>query len=93
MSESPSAVVYDGNLFVFHQGSGEDGQLCYSTYVPGTGWQPDAQVTVVGMSESPSAVVWNGDLHVFHQGSGEDGQLWFTYFDGTNWHPISRFRP
>src|SRR5271168_1499338 len=32
MSESPSAVVYNGLLYVFHQGSSDNGQLWYSYY-------------------------------------------------------------
>jgi hypothetical protein len=88
MSESPSAVEYDGYLFVFHQGSGEDGQLWYSTYVPGSGWQPDTQVPNVGMSGSPSAVVYDGYLFVFHQGAYQNGQLWYsTYVPGSGWQP------
>ena len=86
MSESPSAVAYGGNLYVFHQGGYENGELYYSVF-DGANWHPDTQVPNVGMSESPSAVVWNGDLHVFHQGGYQNGDLLFAYFDGTNWHP------
>src|SRR6516162_823635 len=48
------------------------------------------------MSNSPSAYVdYKGGLYVFHQGLStnffgvpyEDGTLWYSYFDGTNWHP------
>ena len=55
MSESPSAVL-DGALYVFHQGSGEDGQLWYNTF-DGQTWLGDRQVQNTGMSASPFAVV------------------------------------
>jgi hypothetical protein len=57
MSNSPSAAVYGDDLHVFHQGSGEDGQLYYSAYRPALGgWQPDTQLPNVGMSESPGTL-------------------------------------
>jgi hypothetical protein len=86
MSGSPSAVVVEnGNLYVFHQGSNEDGQLWY-TYFDGTNWAPDTPVWNLGMSSSPSAVAWAGGISVFHQGS--DNKLWYTYSrDGINWDP------
>ena len=90
MSESPSPVVYNGNLYVFHQGGYENGQLFYSVYVPGQGWQPDTQLPNVGMSGSPSAVSWPGadgqDLYVFHQGGNQNGELWYSaYLNGQGW--------
>jgi hypothetical protein len=57
MSESPSAVVYNGLLYVFHQGSNEDGQLWYSVF-DGTNWGEDTQIQPLGMSGSPAAVAW-----------------------------------
>ena len=88
MSGSPSAVVWNGDLHVFHQGAHQSGQLWYSAYVPGSGWQPDQQVPNVGMSGSPSAVVYGGKLYVFHQGADQNGQLWYsTYVPGSGWQP------
>ena len=84
MSASPSAVVVNGLLYVFHQGSGDDGQLWYNTSFDGQTWVGDQQVPGTGMSEGPSAVL-DGVLYVFHQGSGEDGQLWYNTFDGETW--------
>ena len=96
MTASPSTVLgANGYVYVFHQGSSEDGQLWY-TYFDGTNWQPDTQVlgtdangkpTNIGMSQSPSAVLYGGTFYVFHQGYGQNGQLWYSYFDGTNWQP------
>ena len=85
MSESPSAVAWAGGITVFHQGSGDNGQLWY-TYSPvGENLGGDSQVQNLGMSASPSAVVYNGDLYVFHQGLGYNGALSYSIFDGTNW--------
>ena len=85
ISESPSAVVYNGNLYVFHQGFGDNGQLWYSVF-DGSNWAPDTLVQNVNMSGSPSAVLWAGGITVFHQVSDSNEQLWYTYSgDGTNW--------
>jgi chitinase len=74
------------NLYVFHQGEENDGQLWYSSN-DGTNWTADTQVQNLGMSGSPSAVLWAGGISVFHQGLGNNGSLWYSYFDGTNWYP------
>jgi chitinase len=74
-----------GNLYVFHQGSGENGQLWYSVF-DGSNWAADTQISNVDISGSPSAAVFSsGTMSVFHQGYGDSGQLWYSYFDGTNW--------
>jgi hypothetical protein len=84
MSESPSAVVYNGLLYVFHQGSGDNGQLWYSAF-DGANWAEDPLVQNVNMAGSPAAVAWAAGITVFHQGNG-DGQLSYTYSpDGINW--------
>jgi hypothetical protein len=84
MSDSPSAVVYNGLLYVFHQGANNDGQLWYSTY-DGTTWVQNS-VPNLGMSGSPSAVLWAGGITVFHQGYGDNGTLWYTFSpDGKSW--------
>jgi chitinase len=66
------------NLYVFRQGSGNDGQLRYSVFED-TNWGGDTLVPNLGMSESPAAVAWAGGITVFHQGYGDNGQLWYTY--------------
>src|SRR5450755_719028 len=86
MSVSPSAVPYGYELYVFHQGGYENGQLFYSVYIPGSGWQADTQLPNVGMSESPSAVQYGDDLYVFHQGGYQNGQLFYSvYIPGSGW--------
>ena len=73
------------NLYVFHQGGGNDGQLLYSVF-DGTSWRGDTPVSNLGMSESPSAVAWQGGISVFHQGYGNNAQLWYAYSgDGYHW--------
>ena len=85
MSGSPSAVVYNGLLYVFHQGGHDNGQLWYS-YYDGTNWSADTQVHNLGMSGSPSAVLWAGGITVFHQGFHDNGELWYTFSpDGKSW--------
>ena len=59
MSEGPAAVA-DGQLYVFHQGSGDDSQLWYASTADGETWSGDTQVQPVGMSASPAAVAWTG---------------------------------
>jgi hypothetical protein len=77
------------NLYVFHQGANNDGQLWYS-YNDYINWQEDIQVQNLAMSGSPSAVAYNGNLYVFHQGPGDNGQLWYSVFDGSDWAPDTR---
>ena len=85
MSKSPSAVVFNGQIYCFHQGSGENGQLWYNVFDANRGWLGDNQVPNTGISESPGTVVFNGQLYCFHQGSDQNGQLWYNIFDGNNW--------
>jgi hypothetical protein len=87
MTDSPSAVVYDGKLYVFHQGSNNNGQLWYTFSSDGIlgNWGADTLVPNVGMTGAPSAVVDGSYLIVFHQGYNSNGQLWHVTFDGTNW--------
>ena len=83
LTDSPSAVVYNGLLYVFHQGGGnEERYLVFD----GTNWGGDTLIPNVDMSGSPSAVLWAGGISVFHQGNGDDQSLWYSYFDGTNWY-------
>ena len=58
MSGSPSAVRYNGTLYVFHQGQMNDGQLWYTYSFSGANWGPDTQLPDILLGESPSAVVF-----------------------------------
>ena len=55
MSESPSAVAWNGDLHVFHQGGYQNGDLLFA-YFDGTNWHPDTLVQNVGMSGAPSGL-------------------------------------
>ncbi len=63
MSGSPALAVYGENLaqndtlYVFHQGSGNDGQLWYNRY-NGSSWAGDRQVPNTGISGSPALAVY-----------------------------------
>jgi hypothetical protein len=91
VSFSPSALIYNNNLYVFHQGYGNNGQLWYTYTSDGVNWVPDTQVMNVSMAGSPSAVAWEGGITVFHNGNGGSGDvgdsnLWYTYSpDGMSW--------
>lgn len=80
MAESPSAVLFGGQLYVFHQDV--ESVLRYSVF-NGVSWGTDTPLYNVGIVGSPGAVVYNNQLYVFHQGTGND--LWFKQFDCTNW--------
>jgi hypothetical protein len=81
MRHGPSAVVYHGQLYVFHNSGG---WLSVNVSSDGTTWVGDTPVPNTGLSFSPSAVVFNDQLYVFH--NGQDGQwLWVNVYDGTTW--------
>jgi hypothetical protein len=84
LSAGPSAVLYKGALYLFHQGAGETGALWFSVQTNGR-WSADTRVPNTSLSASPSAVVFQDKLHVFHQGAGNSGALWFNVFDGSAW--------
>jgi len=87
MKESPSAVLWQDGIAVFHQAG--NGQLWRTFSSDGNSWgttHTDAQVPNVGMSGSPSAVVYKGSLYVFYQGFNNSGGLWYTVSgDSINW--------
>lgn len=72
-------------MYVFHQGSGKNGQVWYVTSSNGANWAADQQIPNVGMSASPSAVVFKDILYLFYQGSRESGELWCQTFNGSAW--------
>ncbi|HEU4412113.1 MAG TPA: aerolysin family beta-barrel pore-forming toxin [Polyangiaceae bacterium] len=77
MSASPSAVVFGVNqLYVFHRGPGQTGQLWYTATSDGSSWAADQLINGVSASWSPAGVETMGQLDVFYQGGGNNGQLW-----------------
>ncbi|WP_147444615.1 hypothetical protein [Corallococcus sp. CA053C] len=94
MSDCPSAVVFNGELYVFYQGADNDGSLWYTKSSDGSSgsWSSSTQVPNVGMSTSPATAVFTNpstgqdELYVFHQGGSVDGQLWYNVLDTAgNW--------
>ncbi|WIE52808.1 glycoside hydrolase [Pseudomonas sp. GM17] len=73
LSYSPSAVVFNKQLYVFYQG-GAGGQgnsgLYYDCLSTAGAWSGSQQVPGVGIAYSPAPVVYNNQLYVFHQGEG-----------------------
>lgn len=85
---SPGAVVYKNKLYVFHEDSGSNGELWYSTvtYVNKGTASAGVRVPNVGISGKPVPVVEGNTLHVFHEGMGDNGELWcVSTSDGVNW--------
>jgi hypothetical protein len=88
MSAGPAAVVFNGKLYCFHQGTGHNGQLRYNVLsADGTTWAGDQQVPSTTMSADPAAVVFMNRLYCFYQGASENGQLHYNVLapDGTTW--------
>jgi mannan endo-1,4-beta-mannosidase len=86
LGQMPGWGAQMANLYVFHQGEENDGQLWYSSN-NNINWTTDTQVQNVGMSGSPPAVLWADGISVFHKrGENNAGSLWYDYFDGTNWY-------
>ncbi len=92
ISYSPALVVYNGKLYLFHQGAGPGsdgaGSLWYMVF-DGKTWSEDKKIPHVGISYSPALAVYNGKLYLAHQGAGPGsdgaGSLWYMVFDGKTW--------
>jgi len=88
LANQPSAVVYNGLLYAFHQADEDviSPPLRLAVF-DGKNWSSD--IPFLGNTSStgaPSAVAWAGGMTVFHQGSNSDGQLYYTFSpDGQNW--------
>jgi hypothetical protein len=85
LTDSPSAVVYNGLLYVFHQGGGER----ENASVLGFRWHrlerrySNSERRYVGPTRGSTLGRW---YYCPHQGYGDNGSLWYTYSpDGTNW--------
>lgn len=87
MSASPGLVNFNGLIYCFYQGYGNDGNLCYTTFNPANSqWDGNPQqVPNTNLSASPSAVAYQGSIYVFHQGRYNSGDMWYNTFDGSNW--------
>jgi hypothetical protein len=86
MSNSPAAVLFNNNTYVFYQGYNGNGQLWYSVFSGSTCTTVTTQVPNVSMSQSPTAVVFNSTLYVFYQQGGSNQTLGYCYTtDGSTW--------
>ena len=72
------------NLYVFHQGQDNDGQLWWSVF-DGNNWSGERQVPNLGLSESPGAVDWKGGITVFHQAASSNLLMYTFSPDGKQW--------
>lgn len=84
MENSPSAVVFNNELYVFYQGVGAS--WCYNTSGDGSTWGGQVKPSIGGGEASPSAVVYNDQLYLFYQG-GDDWGVYYNIFDGSSWTP------
>ena len=95
MSQSPSAVVFNDQLYVFYEGGGNDLQIWYTSSSDGNSWSTQAQlpgITKYCPSASPFAVVFDNKLYVFYNymyeaspGDNPIGTLYYSVFDGIGW--------
>ena len=71
-------------IYVFHQGRGDNGQLWYNVF-DGEAWEGDRKAPNTGLTAGPSAVVYDDEIWVLHQGRGDNGWVWCNIFDGEAW--------
>ncbi|MFA6606361.1 MAG: hypothetical protein WCS75_05120 [Sphingomonas sp.] len=67
ISNSPGAIVYNGNIWVFHHGQNNNNELWYSVYgASGSSWSSDIKVDGCSISSSPRPVIYDGSLYVYY---------------------------
>ncbi|KAK3375714.1 hypothetical protein B0T24DRAFT_664858 [Lasiosphaeria ovina] len=86
---SPCPVVFDGKLYLFFNGSGNDGTFVTIFYDPE--WSlVSAVATLTGVpmgflpGTSPAAAVYRGEVHLFWNGAGDNGVFCLTT-NGSTW--------
>ncbi|KAK6530888.1 hypothetical protein TWF281_007722 [Arthrobotrys megalospora] len=91
-----SSVVYEGELFVFYHGAGNDGIYLTRT-TNGKDWTVTQNLVNsidhmgVEKETSPSAVVFNNKIYLFYTGAGGDGAYYSTY-NGSSWSSLTSVR-
>jgi hypothetical protein len=79
LSYHPSALIYNNQVYVFHQGADGDGNptsdLWYNIYQGSGQWSGDTQVSNTTLNDSPSAIVWYSQILCFHQTAGNNNLL------------------
>ena len=78
ISHSPGAVVFNNQLYCYHQGSGNCGELWFNQFNL-TAWRGDQRVENTGMSAGPAAAEFQGQIFCLHQGTEHDGQMWANF--------------
>jgi hypothetical protein len=94
MVESPSAAVFNNDLYVFYQGTAVASQICYCLF-NGSSWEAPVAPPIGGMTGSPSAVTFmppgssGAQLYVFYEGGGSGPSggpgPFYNVFNGSSW--------
>lgn len=88
MADSPSAVVFNNQLYCFHQWN-DNPLLQYNVLASdGITWSTVQGVPSVQITDGPCAVEFNGQLYCFYQGTGSNaGKLQFNVLsaNGSTW--------
>ncbi len=90
LSGSPAAAVFQGKIYLFHEGRNNDGRIWYSTF-DGSNWSQDRALaggTYYGIRNSPSVAVFNNRLYVVYHDHND--RLQVGGFDSSgNWFNIN----
>ncbi|PJZ25552.1 hypothetical protein CH352_17340 [Leptospira hartskeerlii] len=95
ITDSPSAVIFQDKLYVFHHGFGDNGQV-WCRIFNGVKWTPDTEIKEFhGITDSPSAVVFQYGLWIFHQGRGTNsvGKIYLVQKNSTEWFQDKQLEP
>jgi len=90
MSASPSTTVFTNpsgqtELYLFHQGGGNNGQLWYNVLDAAGNWAGDKQISSVsGLSGTPCSVVFDGSIYVLYYGPSS-GFWYVSSSNGSAW--------
>lgn len=71
--------MFNDQLYAYHQGWDNCGELWLNVTSDGTNWRGDIQISGTGMSSAPSVVEYDDQPFCLHQGSGNNGQMWVNY--------------
>ena len=86
---SPELVVFQNQLYLFHEGQGDSGWISMSRTSDGKIWSNDVLIpnsdNAFGCSGAPTAVEFAGKLYLIRQGRKNSGWMWCASFDGTSW--------
>ncbi|RKG76284.1 hypothetical protein D7V88_32490 [Corallococcus terminator] len=84
MSNIPSAIAFNSEVYVFYQGPGNNETIWYThtSDISSGNWAASTQVPDIGVasSGSPGAVVFNNQAYIFYQSSNDNTM----YYRGMN---------